>query len=153
MDRRFETATSEIAALQKSEREIQRAIRRRREQQLKGLPELVALNSVDELIKALAPHASSELRARLEDVLVTTPAQKGKRYGADMRRRVREELEAGKSLSRVAAETGVSMATVMKWKKQMGLQVRRHRRLGGGNGVRSAKEDVSPHCENPSKPN
>jgi len=129
MDRHFDLAQSEIADLFKTQRDIQRAIRRKQSELLRTLPARVGFEHVDDLIRALAPFASSELRKGVSKARSKAVAKRIHRYGTDVRTRVRHDLESGRSISAISSETGVSRATITKWKRLMGVRVKRQSRV------------------------
>lgn len=141
MDRHFDFAQSEIADLFKTQRDIQRAIRRKQSELLKTLPARVGFDNVDDLIRALAPFASSEIRKGVSKARPRTAAKRIYRYGTDVRTRVRHDLESGRSISAISSETGVSRATITKWKRVMGVTVKRHSRVAQ-NGAQHATKNA-----------
>jgi len=129
----LERLQSEIDELGKSKRDIERLIQRKKLLMLKALPGIHGFDSMDALILALAQFASGDLRQRIGDVQPASP-RSGKRrsYPAELRVAVRKALEAGESASQIARMKGISLATIMKWKKPWGLDSQRggRRRTG-----------------------
>lgn len=125
------TLQKELQKQQAKLRDLERAHAAAIAKRFKALPGDVGLASVDQLIVALAAHASPRMKGRLKGVLAapaavaTTQARragrKAKRTRAvvtdAMRAAMIAKLKAGeKTGAQIAAEFGVSIATVNKIK-------------------------------------
>lgn len=131
---------AEVASLEQELRAAQTA-------QFTELPAKLGLDSIDAVIKALAPHASPRLKGALakafggklpasvamETPVDTKPAAPAAKRERRKRATVTPELkdaivlalQAGKTSSAVAAECGVSPATVNNIKRAAGLTKKR----------------------------
>lgn len=131
------------AELEKLEQELQQA----REKELTALPKQVGLETVDELIKALAPYASPRMKGLLSGGAQagrrtssdgsgdSGAAESGAAAGAGQRRRARitDEMkqqvktlaEEGKTGAEIAEAVGISMPSVANIKKALGLTKKR----------------------------
>jgi DNA-binding NarL/FixJ family response regulator len=130
---------AEVANLEQELRSAQAA-------QFTGLPAQLGLDSIDAVIKALAPHASPRLKGALSKafggklpapVAAEAPVESGPAPAAKGERRKRttvtpelkdaivQALQAGKTTGVVAAECGVSPATVNNIKRAAGLTKKR----------------------------
>ncbi len=124
---------AEVAALENE-------LRAAREAQFTELPAKLGLESIDAVIRALAPHASPRLKGALNQVLgvkepaparrvaakAEAPAKAEKRKRTTITPELKEQivkaLQAGdKTVGAVATEFGVSGATVNNIKRDAGL--------------------------------
>jgi DNA invertase Pin-like site-specific DNA recombinase len=124
---------AEVAALEQELRTAQ-------ESQFTELPAKLGLDSIDAVIRALAPYASPRLKGALNKALATkavatvrmveekpaAPAKAGKRKRAkitpELKEAIVKALQTGeKTAGEVAAEFGVSGATVNNIKREAGL--------------------------------
>ena len=114
----------EVAQLLKSRGDIDRQILRRQLALLKSLPESMGYETIDDLIQALTPLASSVMRGRLEasDVATAQPAKRPRKYDGQVRARVRHAIESMReTVASVSRAEGISVPTIMKWKREWGL--------------------------------
>lgn len=138
-------------ALEKKKAELeklQQELEQTREKELTSLPRQVGFESVDELIKALAPFASPRLKGLLTG---GSPARRrasgrvsgtgeasahganastgGKRKRAritdEMKAEVKKLVEEGKTGAEIAATVGISLPSVANIKKALGLTTTR----------------------------
>jgi DNA-binding NarL/FixJ family response regulator len=130
---------AEVANLEQELRAAQAA-------QFTGLPAQLGLDSIDAVIKALAPHASPRLKGALAKAFggklptpavveapvesEPAPAAKGERrkrttVTPELKDAIVQALQAGKTASAVAEECGVSPATVNNIKRAAGLTKKR----------------------------
>jgi len=114
----------ELAQLLRSQGDIERQIGLRRISLLKALPESMGYESVEALIRALTPLVSEVgHRQTAPPVDPAAPRRKRqKKYDGQVRARVRYCIETLRH--RVAATSraeGVSIPTIMKWKREWGL--------------------------------
>ncbi|MBI4624645.1 MAG: transposase family protein [Verrucomicrobia bacterium] len=136
----IQTLQESLAKKQAELATLQRELEAARQAQFSELPAKVGLGSVDALIKALADFASPRLIGALKGVFAEKPVKAAPRSGAKAeapakagkrkRARITPELKdqivkalkaADKTVSAVAAEFGVSGATVNNIKKEAGL--------------------------------
>lgn len=132
-------------ALEKKKLELEKLeqeIAQTREKELTALPKQAGFESVDELIKALAPFASPRLRGLLAGgsapmrrrggVEGATAADAGgtqESGGSRKRARITDEIKAevkklaedGKTAAEIAAAVGVSVPSVANIKRELGL--------------------------------
>ena len=129
MDRdvNVERLRSEVDELQKSRNDIDRLIERKNLLILKAIPGVYGFESMDALIGTLAQFASNDLRERIgaSPPSLRRGGGKGRRYPAELRVTVRKALEAGESASQIARAQGVSLGTLIRWKKLWGVGSRR----------------------------
>ena len=117
---------SELDELDKSKRDIERLIERKRLLMLKALPSVHGFDNMDAFIRTLAHFASKELRERIDAAQPASPRRgKPRSYPAELRVAVRKALEAGESASQIARAQGVSLGTLIRWKKLWGVGSRR----------------------------
>ncbi|MFM8337985.1 MAG: transposase family protein [Opitutaceae bacterium] len=130
---------AELASLEEELRSAQAA-------QFTGLPAQLGLESIDAVIKALAPHASPRLKGALAKAFggklpapvaveapvesKPAPAPKGERrkrttVTPELKDAIVQALQAGKTATAVAEECGVSPATVNNIKRAAGLTKKR----------------------------
>jgi DNA-binding NarL/FixJ family response regulator len=130
---------AELASLEEELRSAQAA-------QFTGLPAQLGLESIDAVIKALAPHASPRLKGALAKAFggklpapvaveapvesKPAPAAKGERrkrttVTPELKDAIVQALQAGKTANVVAEECGVSPATVNNIKRAAGLTKKR----------------------------
>jgi len=130
------------AELEKLEQELQET----REKELTGLPKQVGLESVDELIKALAPFASPRMKglltgggsggrraSRAPSAEGSSQSESaggdGKRKRAritdEMKEQVKKLVEEGKTGAEIASAVGISLPSVANIKKALGLTAKR----------------------------
>lgn len=139
-------------ALEKKKAELeklQQELEQTREKELTSLPRQVGFESVDELIKALAPFASPRLKGLLTGGSPTrrratgratsgtgeasahgaNASTGGKRKRAritdEMKAEVKKLVEEGKTGAEIAAAVGISLPSVANIKKALGLTTTR----------------------------
>lgn len=88
--------------------DIKREIEQERKRKLYDLPQLVGLNSVDELISALKDLASTPRKGRAG-------------ISGEIRVKMKDDLKSGMKGTDVAKKYGVSVPTVQKLKQELGL--------------------------------
>jgi hypothetical protein len=130
------------AELEKLEQELQQT----REKELTGLPKMVGLETVDDLIKALAPFASPRMKGLLSGsaprgrrrtangsaeakTATGTESGGGKRKRVritdEMKEQVKKLVEEGKTGAEIASAVGISLPSVANVKKALGLTTKR----------------------------
>lgn len=136
---------SELDELHKSRRDIERLIERKKLLMLRALPGVHGFESMDSFIRALSEFASQPLRELIVSAdNVASSHGRGVRYTAEQRVAVRKELEAGQSPSAIARTTGMSLATIARWKQLWGLAPNaRGRRASNTVGQKGAVSEAS----------
>lgn len=125
---------AQLSRIERQKRELERQIEALQHQKLTALPGQVGLSSVDSLLVALIPYASTALRAKLQAIGVDqTPLEfstmapellNGKRtkFPSELKARVKAELEQDrKSVAALSREYGPSHSTIMGWKREWGM--------------------------------
>jgi DNA invertase Pin-like site-specific DNA recombinase len=137
---------SELDELHKSRHDIERLIERKKLLMLKALPSVHDFDSMDALICTLAQFASTELRERIGATQAGASHRGGKgiRYPAELRVAVRKGLEAGESASSLARAKGISLATIIRWRKLWGLESKRGRPSRSARGEADAAPSAEP---------
>jgi len=142
---KLESLQLELKRTQERAKKLQTQIANREKAVYTGLPRKVGLKSIDELINALAPYASSAMRAKFESRSSSTsqpaaatstqtgtksaPAKSSKRvlgqYSNDLKKTVRLAMEKGVDGRSISREHNIPYATLKKWKKRWGLTSQR----------------------------
>lgn len=123
---------AQLSKIERQRQSLERQIQAMQEKRLTALPEQAGFDSVDSLILALIPHASSALRAKLQAAERNggngaTPGKaagngKRARFPEDLKAQIKAELETGsKSVAQLSREYGPSHPTIMGWKREWGL--------------------------------
>jgi hypothetical protein len=132
---------AQISRIDRQKRVLEQKMQAFQQKKLLALARQVGLDSVDSLIVALAGYASPQLRMQLQqlnpgstEVIDARPAggsTKRARFPADIKERIRAELESGKkSVAQLSREYGPSHPTIMGWKREWGMTRPRPRRGG-----------------------
>lgn len=130
-------------ALEKKKAELeklQQELEQTREKELTSLPKQVGFETVDDLIKALAPFASPRLKGMLNggggtpgrrraassatgaaDSASGGRGRKRARITDEMKEQVKKLVEEGKTGSEIAKTVGISVPSVANIKKALGL--------------------------------
>lgn len=134
-----QTLEKKRAELEKLQQEIEQA----QEKELTALPKQVGLETVDELIKALAAYASPRMkgllagnapaprqpRAARESAAAGAASSESRRTRTtitdEMRQQVIELTKAGKTGAEIAESVGISLPSVANIKKAAGLTKKR----------------------------
>jgi len=125
-DVNLERLRSELDELQDRRNGLDRLIERKKLLMLKALPSVHGFESMDAFIGTIAQFASSDLRQRIDAAQPASPRRgKPRSYPAELRVAVRKALEAGESASQIARAQGVSLGTLIRWKKLWGVGSRR----------------------------
>jgi hypothetical protein len=144
----IEKIKAQITRIDREKRALEQRIQIIQRRKLVALPKQVGLDSIDSLIAALAHHASPSVRIQLQSMSFNgsgsfDPANgsgnaRRARFTAEMRARIKAELEAGKkSVAQISREYGPSHPTIMGWKREWGMTHPRPRRgSAAGNGSR-----------------
>jgi transposase-like protein len=144
----IEKIRAQLTRIDREKRALEQKIQVIQRKKLVALPKQVGLDSVDSLIAALAHHASPSVRVHLQSMsfngLGSSDSAQGSgnarrvRFSAEMRARIKAELETGKkSVAQISREYGPSHPTIMGWKREWGMTHPKPRRVPGtGNGVR-----------------
>ena len=132
----------EHAEAQRQLAEIEKKIQKAESSTLLSLPARAGFRTVDELIKALIPHASPVLKGRYASLAgapvakTTQPAKapiatvapikasrkkKRTRITPEKKEQVQKAVKEGKSGSAIAKDLGISVASVQNIKKEFGL--------------------------------
>jgi hypothetical protein len=132
MDGKVAAARNDLDRLNKTLRDVQKRIGHTREFILRAQSAENGFANMDEYILCLAQYASPTLRARsgvttLDQKGGARTADKGMRYGADVRVAVRERLEAGESVGSISRALGPSVATIAKWAEKFEMRPKRAR--------------------------
>ena len=150
MDARTAALRDEVAQLMKSRGDIDKQIQRRQLSLLKALPESMGYETMDALILALTPLASTALRAGA-NTHASTEAPRGRRpkqYDGQVRARVRHAIETlGTAAASVSRSEGISLPTIMKWKREWGLTVPALPSNGNGSPILPSKVLVPAQAE------
>jgi hypothetical protein len=127
---KIETIKAQLSRVERQRSVLRQRMDELRRRELSKLPQQVGLETIDELILALVEHASPSLRERLSrsDDTDSPDTENGPgntrraRFPAELRARIRAELEAGgKSVAQISREYGPSHPTIMGWKREWGL--------------------------------
>jgi transposase-like protein len=156
----IETLTERLRAqterLQKTKEEVERLTRER----YLALPALFGLASIDDLIAALMPYASSTVQqqgisGRVEKKYTggAASAQKmsrkpGKpsRYPPELHEKIKEEMMAGGTVAQIAKKHGIPEPTLFMWRIRWGLATRaRKKGSKGSNGASVQLEAIEPN--------
>lgn len=131
----FSNESEAIDTLESEITRLRKLAKAKEKENLKNLCKQVGLKSVDALIKKLLPFASPRMKASFSDAApakakAAKSAAKGKRgkrgkLTADSHDKIKAAFAAGKKANEVAAQLGVSVATVNKIKKDLGLVKKR----------------------------
>lgn len=135
----IEKIKAQITRIDREKRALEQKIQVIQRRKLTALPRQVGLDSIDSLIVALAHHASPSVRIHLQSMsfnagLGLETAEESsharrQRFSAEMRARIKAELEAGKkSVAQISREYGPSHPTIMGWKREWGMTHPRARR-------------------------
>lgn len=125
-----------LSKIERQRQDLEKQIQARAGKQLTALPAQVGLKSVDELILALGPYASSRLRARIVNGSDGVPAARpgvgrrngaakkstGTRYTEAVKLAIKKALEKGDmTAAEISSKFGASVVSINKWKKQYNL--------------------------------
>jgi len=138
---KIETIKAQLNKVEKQRSVLKHRMDELRRRELARLPQHVGLETIDELILVLVQHASPGLRDRLtsadsRDGQGSPDSSRRARFGAEVRERVRAELEAGgKSVAQLSREYGPSHPTIMGWKREWGLTRPRSRGRSSSGGT------------------
>jgi hypothetical protein len=127
----IESIKQQLQSIERQKRALEEQMAQFQQQKLTALPHQVGLSSVDGLIVALIPHASSSMRAKLQAVGidqmatakgVSRSAEKKMHFSPELKARVKRELQEGsKTVATLSREYGPSHSTIMGWKREWGM--------------------------------
>jgi hypothetical protein len=131
---KIDAMKAQLSKIERQRHALTRQIQALQEKRLAALPAQVGLGSIDGLILALMPHASSTLRTRLQAAdlngadgeAVGTGYLNGNgkraRFPETLKAQIKAELEVGqKSVAQLSREYGPSHPTIMGWKREWGM--------------------------------
>jgi hypothetical protein len=147
MDDKATAIKDEVAQLIKSRADIDRQIERRQLSLLRILPESMGYESIDALIGALMPLASASLREVNEtrSSVAVHRVKRRKQYDGSVRARVRHSIETlRQTAASISRAEGVSIPTIMKWKREWGLTGATYATVDAANGATPAAAGVVP---------
>jgi hypothetical protein len=114
---------AELVRVEKKKESLQRRIDGQLATKIKALPASVGLSSIDALVEALLPRASTAFRSKLkvrspqpDSARKAAPGRRG--YPDEVKERVHADIKRGDlTLAQVSARHGPSVATLMSWKR------------------------------------
>jgi hypothetical protein len=129
---KIDAMRAQLSKIERQRQALERQIQAMQEKRLAALPDQAGFDSIDHLILALIPHASSSLRTKLQGIDLDggngaapgVGAGNGKRarFPEVLKEQIKTELEAGsKSVAQLSREYGPSHPTIMGWKREWGL--------------------------------
>ncbi len=129
---KIEAMQAQLSKIERQRQSLERQIQALQEKRLAALPGQVGLSSIDGLILALLPHASSSLRGRLQGIepeghgvsMAVNGNVDGRRmrFPESVKEQVKAELQkGGKSVAQISRECGPSHPTIMGWKREWGM--------------------------------
>lgn len=126
---KIDAMRAQLSKIERQRQALERQIQTMQEKRLAALPEQAGFDSIDHLILALIPHASSSLRMRLQSIDLNggngaAAGSNGKRarFPEVLKEQIKTELETGsKSVAQLSREYGPSHPTIMGWKREWGL--------------------------------
>ena len=129
---KIDAMRAQLSKIERQRQTLERQIQAMQEKRLAALPEQAGFESIDHLILALIPHASSSLRMRLQAIDLNGGTGAGQdvagvngkraRFPEALKGQIKSELETGsKSVAQLSREYGPSHPTIMGWKREWGL--------------------------------
>jgi hypothetical protein len=132
---KIDAMKAQLSKIERQRHALTRQIQALQERRLAALPAQVGLGSIDGLIFALMPHASSGLRTKLQAIDLNGAGGeaagtngyvngdgKRARFPESLKAQIKTELEAGKkSVAQLSREYGPSHPTIMGWKREWGM--------------------------------
>ena len=129
---KIDAMKAQLSKIERQRHALTRQIQALQEKRLAALPAQVGLGSIDNLILALMPHASSTLRTKLQGAEVDGAEGEGAgylngngkraRFPEALKAQIKTELETGKkSVAQLSREYGPSHPTIMGWKREWGM--------------------------------
>jgi hypothetical protein len=131
---KIDSMKAQLSKIERQRHALTRQIQALQEKRLAALPAQVGLGSIDNLILALMPHASSTLRTKLQGVEADGAEGEGAgagylngngkraRFPEALKAQIKTELETGKkSVAQLSREYGPSHPTIMGWKREWGM--------------------------------
>jgi hypothetical protein len=131
---KIDAMKAQLSKIERQRHALTRQIQALQEKRLAALPAQVGLGSIDNLILALMPHASSTLRTKLQAIDVhhadgdgaaagyLNSNGKRARFPETLKAQIKAELEVGKkSVAQLSREYGPSHPTIMGWKREWGM--------------------------------
>jgi hypothetical protein len=133
---KIDAMKAQLSKIERQRHALTRQIQALQEKRLAALPAQVGLDSIDGLILALMPHASSTLRTKLQAIdlngaegealgagyLNGDGNGKRARFPEALKAQIKAELEVGKkSVAQLSREYGPSHPTIMGWKREWGM--------------------------------
>jgi len=129
---KIDSMKAQLSKIERQRHALTRQIQALQEKRLAALPAQVGLGSIDNLILALMPHASSTLRTKLQGAEVDGAEGEGAgylngngkraRFPEALKAQIKTELETGKkSVAQLSREYGPSHPTIMGWKREWGM--------------------------------
>jgi hypothetical protein len=131
---KIDAMKAQLSKIERQRHALSRQIQALQEKRLAALPAQVGLPSIDGLILALMPHASSTLRTKLQglelngadgeaaEVGYLNGNGKRARFPESLKAQIKAELETGKkSVAQLSREYGPSHPTIMGWKREWGM--------------------------------
>jgi hypothetical protein len=139
---KIDAMRAQLSKIERQRQALERQIQAMQEKRLAALPAQAGLESIDDLILALIPHASSSLQMKLQaidlggarDAALIGAGVNGKRarFPETLKEQIKMELETGsKSVAQLSREYGPSHPTIMGWKREWGLTRPRPRKAAG----------------------
>jgi len=131
---KIDAMKAQLSKIERQRHALTRQIQALQEKRLAALPAQVGLGSIDGLILALMPHASSTLRTKLQAIELNgadgeaagvghlNGNGKRARFPEALKVQIKAELEVGKkSVAQLSREYGPSHPTIMGWKREWGM--------------------------------
>jgi hypothetical protein len=131
---KIDAMKAQLSKIERQRHALTRQIEALQEKRLAALPAQVGLGSIDNLILALVPHASSTLRTKLHAIDLSQGDGDGAsgghlngngkraRFPEALKAQIKSELENGKkSVAQLSREYGPSHPTIMGWKREWGM--------------------------------
>ena len=130
----------ELKKAQDRAKKLQQQVEREARATFTALPSKVGLKTVDELITALLPYASSATRAKLAkgtsspastsstsaaQTSVTSARRPHSRHTSAQKAMIKQAMQRGAPLSELATKHGIPYGTLKKWKIRWGLTKKR----------------------------
>jgi DNA-binding NtrC family response regulator len=136
----LESLQAELNKIERRRAKLEQQIKSQAEALYTALPRKVGLRSVDELVVALAPYASTAVRQKLQGAAPAKPSaakpavqkaapKKGApsrgpraRHSEEEKAAVRRAIQEGKlTMSQIATKHGIPLDTLKKWKRNWGM--------------------------------
>lgn len=126
----IESLQAQLAKIELKRKKLTERMDAERSKELLGLPAKLGLATIDELIMALAAHATPAVRVRIRaaDPALTEqgrsqhPSQRRRRIPEQVKAQIKTELLRGNAtVAALAEKYRTSPASIMKWKREWGL--------------------------------